>query len=169
MLKPNVNVLSFMLALFLAGCNPPANAPDTKADEASLRDNEAAWTKEMDGKDLEKCAAHYADDAILMAPGMPATKGKDAIRKSLQELFADPNFKLNFATQKVDVSGSGDLAATTGTYTMTMSDPKTKQPFQDKGNYVTVYRKLGGSWKAVSDINTSETLPALSPAPAPNK
>jgi ketosteroid isomerase-like protein len=55
------------------------------------------------------------------------------------------------------VAGSGDLAYSRGTYTMTMTDPKTKKPVTDHGSYVTDYRKQpDGSWKAVADIVTSE-------------
>jgi hypothetical protein len=43
---------------------------------------------------------------------------------------------------------------------MTVTDPKTKKAITDKGTYVTGYRKqTDGSWKAVSDINTSELPP----------
>jgi ketosteroid isomerase-like protein len=80
-------------------------------------------------------------------------------------MLADPNFKLQFEATKADVAKSGDIAYTQGTYSMTMSDPKTKQPVTDKGKYVTVYKKQAdGSWKAVSDILNSD-LPLPGPEP----
>ncbi len=43
---------------------------------------------------------------------------------------------------------------------MTMTNPKTKKPVEDKGSYVTVYKKQAdGNWKAIEDINTSEVAP----------
>ena len=67
-------------------------------------------------------------------------------------MLADPNFAVTFAATKVDAAGSGDLAYTQGTYSMTASDPKTKAPVTEKGKYLTVYRKQAdGSWKAVED------------------
>ena len=59
------------------------------------------------------------------------------------------------------MSKGGDLGFTEGSYTMTMTSPATKKPMTDKGSYVTVYKKLAdGSWKAISDIATSEVPPA---------
>ena len=52
-----------------------------------------------------------------------------------------------------------------GTYTMTMTDSKTKKVMNDHGSYVTDYRKQpDGSWKAVADIVTSE-VPMAPAAP----
>ena len=60
------------------------------------------------------------------------------------------------------------MAYTQGAYTLTLTDPVTKKPINDKGSYVTLYKKQpDGSWKAVSDIASSATPP--SPPPPPNK
>jgi ketosteroid isomerase-like protein len=101
-----------------------------------------------------------------MAPGMPPIKGTDAIRAALSRMMADPNMKLNFASDRVEVADSGDMAATRGSYTMTATDPVTKKPVTESGSYVTVFRKQkDGAWKAVLDINTSEAQPVAPPAP----
>jgi len=80
--------------------------------------------------------------------------------------MADPNLKLDFASDRVEVADSGDLAATRGSYTLTVTDPVTKKPVNDKGSYVTVFRKQkDGAWKAVFDINSSEVPPVAPPEP----
>jgi hypothetical protein len=44
---------------------------------------------------------------------------------------------------------------------MTVSNPKTKKPITDKGNFLTLYRKQNdGSWKATEDFNASEIPPS---------
>jgi ketosteroid isomerase-like protein len=91
-----------------------------------------------------------------MAPGEAAVTGKDAVRNELQGMMKDPALSLQFQATRVDVAKSGDLGYSQGTYTMTMTDPKTHKPVTDHGSYVTTYRKQAdGSWKAVSDIATS--------------
>ena len=86
----------------------------------------------------------------------------------LKQMLADPVLTLKFEASRVEVASSGDMAYTQGSYTMTMTDPSTKKPINDKGSYVTVYKKQAdGSWKAVSDIASSATPP--SPAPAQGK
>jgi uncharacterized protein (TIGR02246 family) len=152
------------IALTMTACN---QTPDTHdADVKAIQDNEAQWNQEYAAKDNDKIVAHYADDAILMVPGTPSTSGKEAIRAALKEMVADPALSLQFHATKVEVAKSGDVAYTQGTYTMTLTDPKTKQVINDHGSYVTTYRKQpDGTWKAVADIATSEVPP---PAPPPS-
>jgi uncharacterized protein (TIGR02246 family) len=151
------------IALLMTACS---QMPDTHdADVKAIQDQETQWNQDFASKDAEKIAAHYADDAVLIAPGAPATTGKDAIRASLKGMASDPALSLKFHASKIDVAKSGDLAYTQGSYTMTMTDPQTKQIINDRGSYVTTYRKQpDGSWKAIADIATSEVPP---PAPAP--
>ena len=93
-------------------------------------------------------------------PGAPAFKGKEAIRAAWKTMLDDPNFKINFSADRVEISAGGDLASTKGSYTLTLTDSKTKKPVDDKGSYVTVYKKQAdGGWKAVEDITASEIAP----------
>lgn len=156
------SLLAGTMMTLLVGCA----APDTHdADVKAIKDNEVQWNKDFAAKDVDKMAAHYADDAVLMAPGMPAASGKSAIQNMLKEMVSDPALSLKFEAARVEVAKSGDVAYTQGAYTMKMTNPATKQPMDDKGSYVTTYKKQAdGSWKAICDINTSEVPP---PAPPP--
>jgi uncharacterized protein (TIGR02246 family) len=155
-----------LLALMAAACNQTANTHD--ADVQALKDVETQWNQDYVAKDADKLAAHYTDDAVLMVPGSPSTAGKDAIRNELKQMVADPALSLKFQATKVDTSNSGDMGYTQGTYTLTVTDPQSKQVINDHGSYVTVYRKQSdGTWKAVSDIATSEV--PMPPPPAPAK
>ena len=161
-------VITILLALGMTGCKQ-APAPQTSdthdADVQAIKDNEAQWNKDWQAKDVDKLVAHYTDDAVLMAPGMSPLTGKDAIRTGLQGMVNDNALSLTFSADRVDVAKSGDMAYTQGAYTMTMTDPATKKPVNDKGSYVTVYKKQAdGSWKAASDIASSATTPGPAPA-----
>jgi uncharacterized protein (TIGR02246 family) len=155
--------------LSMTGCSPaPAPAPpDTHdADVKAISDMEAKQVADFAAKNLDALVGFYADDAAVMTPGGPPSKGKDAIRNGLKEMIADPAMKLVFKADRVDVSKGGDLGYTQGTYTLTMTNPVTHKPFEDHGSYVTTYRKQAdGSWKAVADIATSE----VPPMPPPKK
>ena len=92
------------LALLLAGCNttpPAAPAVDLVAEQSKVRDIESNWAKEAAAKDLEKAVGHYTDDAVLMVPGAPAAKGKEAIHAAWKSMLDDPNMKLNFSSDRV--------------------------------------------------------------------
>jgi len=154
------------LAALTVACSN--SMPDTHdADVAALKDNEAAWVKDAATKDVDKWAAHYTDDASLLMAEAPIVTGKDGIRAALKPFLSDPNFALTFGATKVDVAKSGDLGYTQGTYSMTATNPATKAPSEEKGKYLTVYRKQAdGSWKAVEDTFMSDAPP---PPPPPTK
>jgi len=148
-------------ALMLSGCG--ASTPDTHdADVKAIKDFEAQWNQDFAAKNLDKMMGNYTSDGDLLSSNAPIASTLDARRGAFKAMLDDPNFHLQFAATKVEVAKSGDIAYTQGTYTMTLTDPATKQPVTDKGKYVTVYKKQAdGGWKAVEDIqNTDLPMPA---------
>lgn len=154
-----------LVAVTMSCSQGPKSAETHDTDVQALKDIEAQWNKDYEAKDLDKIVGHYTDDVVLMAPGTAPAVGKDATRSLLKQMVADPALSLKFEATRVEVARGGDMAYTQGSYTMTMTDPSTKKPINDKGSYVTVYKKQAdGSWKAVSDIATSATPPGSAPA-----
>jgi uncharacterized protein (TIGR02246 family) len=144
--------------LILTGCSPSPAPDNREADAHALRDGEvAAFVKDWGGKDTDRIAAHYTDDGNVMIPNSPMMTGKDAIGKALKEAMADPNWSLALQPVQVEVSRSGDLGYTRGTYVLTATDPASKKAVTEKGRFVTIFRKQAdGSWKAVQDINNAD-------------
>jgi uncharacterized protein (TIGR02246 family) len=151
---------SAAMAISLTACQQ--SAPDTHdADVKAIGDSEAQWNADYKAKDLDRVMSHYADAAVLMVPGSPISKGSDAIRNDLKQMLADPAMALTFHASTVDVSKSGDLGFTQGSYNLTVTDPASHKVINDHGSYVTTYRKQAdGSWKATADIATSDVPPA---------
>ena len=145
----------------LVGCAPappPAPVVDVAAETAKIKEIEATWVKEAAAKDLDKIVAHYTDDGVFMGPGAPAAKGKDAIRAGWKDLLG-MSTDMKFASDLVDISQAGDMASAKGSYTMRVTNPKTKKASEDKGSFVTVYKKQAdGGWKAKVDIAVSEVM-----------
>jgi uncharacterized protein (TIGR02246 family) len=158
-----------LVALMITACTPPPPPapPDTHdADVKAINDLETQWNKDYVARDGDKIAGYYADDAVLMAPGMEALHGKDAIHNGAKQMVADPAFSLKFQADRVDVAKSGDVAYSQGSYQMAGTDPATHKVINDHGSYVTTYHKQpDGSWKAVADIATS----AVPMSPPPKK
>ena len=89
----------------------------------------------------------------MLAVPERTVKGAEAIAKANDEDLKDPAFKLDFTNEKTDTSG--DLAYTSGSFKVTYTDAKTKQPVDGAGTYVTVFKKQAdGTWKVVADIAT---------------
>ena len=138
----------------LASCQQADGKVDTTKIEAHLKQDEARWNQAYAAHDAAALAGAYADDAALANPVSVVT-GIDAIRKETSAFAADPNLQVQFASDRVQVAASGDLAYTRGHYTLTMTDPATKKPATSKGSYLTVWQKQkDGAWKAVEDFIT---------------
>ncbi|HET9359126.1 MAG TPA: DUF4440 domain-containing protein [Vicinamibacterales bacterium] len=145
--------LTFLVTL--AACTQaPAPVADTReADAAAIRATEEAWKAAWSTKVADNITPYWAENATLMAPGLPAVKGSAAIKPVIAELVADPNFSLSLQTVTVEASRGGDFGYTQGTYTVTATDPATKKAVTEKGKYLTLYMKQpDGSWKSVQDI-----------------
>jgi uncharacterized protein (TIGR02246 family) len=160
---PLVLVLAFAACAQPQPAPSPTPTPDTRAaDEAAIRAAVKEWSAAAQAKDPDKFSSFYADDAVVMLANSPDFSGKSAIREALGGMMQDPNFALSFENDKVVVARSGDLAYETGTFSLTMSDPK-KKPATEKGHYVVVWQKQGdGAWKAMVDAPVSD--PPESPA-----
>ena len=148
-----------LMGVTLAACDtgkvPPALPVDTGQIVTAIKAEEEQWVQDFATKDVDKVSAHYAQDATLMLPGSAAVTGMPEIRKMLAGMFADPKFILTFSSQKTEVAQSGELAYTRGTYSLTSTNPKTKQAEIQTGSYVTSFKKQAdGSWKAEDDIVT---------------
>jgi uncharacterized protein (TIGR02246 family) len=141
--------------LLLAACDKEPAKPDTAAIQKELQLAEAKWNRAYAERDAEALAAMYADDAALANPGEALVRGKDAIRKATASFAADPNLKVAFEANRIQVAASGDFAYTRGRYALTMSDPDSGKPETSTGYYLTVWQKQSdGSWKAVEDFIT---------------
>ena len=112
-------------------------------------------------KDTSGMGALFAADGYEMPPNSKAMKGPDEVRKGTAEMFrATPDFKVTFEPSTITVADAGDLAAERGTYKLSFTGPKGKK-IEDHGNYVTVWKKVDGQWKVLSDINSSEVSGAM--------
>ncbi len=158
-MKPIHSILAGAGALALIGACHPAAAPASQVDTAKiaadLKAGEAQWNLDLASKDAARDAAHYDDDATVMAPGFAPMRGKATIQATMGQVMTDPNFSLAFTADNVVVSPSGEMAYTQGHFTQSESDAKTHAKVTSTGSYVTVYKKeADGSWKAVEDIAT---------------
>ncbi len=155
------------LVLFAAGCGEQ-KPPDTRAaDEKSIRDADAQWSKTAAARDIDGTVSYYSDDASLLAPNAPIASDKQSIRAAWAGLLT-PDTSLSWQASKVEVARSGDLAYLIGTYQLTTKDAHGK-PVSDNGKFVEVWKKQADSkWKVVADIFNSD-MPLVQPRPVAEK
>jgi len=160
-----VLTLVSLAAVVSAACaQPPSQPPDTRAaDESAIRATDIAWAKAGAAKDVDGHLSYYTPDAVLLPPNERAATDKDAVRKTIADLYGLPGLVLSWQPTKVEVARSGDLGYSQGTYELTFNDPSGK-PMMDHGKYLEVWKKQSdGSWKCAVDTFNSD----LPPAPPP--
>jgi uncharacterized protein (TIGR02246 family) len=156
------NVDSAKLYYVMTGCHIVIKMDNLEPDVKSIRELEDKAREAAKAKDLDLYISFYADNAVLLWPGVPMVIGRAAIRKFMRAFLSMPDFSLSFETAHIEVSRSGDLAYTYGTNKVTLVDPNGKK-MKDSGKYLTVYRKQSdGTWQVVADTGNSDL-----PAPIP--
>jgi len=141
--------LWLVTAVLLTGCSSTVNV---QQERDALMNKDKEWS--MTTKDLDKFVSYYAPDASVYAPGFPIATGPQAIKTTFTSIAsANPGFALNFTVNKADVSASGEIGYTAGTYEMSMTGGS------DKGKYVTIWKKKDGNWIVSEDIFNSDKAP----------
>jgi ketosteroid isomerase-like protein len=157
--KPCSAVAPALAASLLLSCAPQPAADTRAEEEKAILAMEAEWSKST-ASGIDAFVSYYSEDASVFPPNAPVATGHAAIKAGLGPLFSAPGFSLSFQSNKVEVARSGDIAYSSGSYTLTMNDAK-GNPMTDKGKFVTAFRKdAEGKWKVTADMfNTDMPLP----------
>ena len=148
------------VVLAMTACSGPVQSDSRAADEAAIRDADAASLRAIAARQVDATLSYYDEGASLLMPNAPIVTGRDGIRKAWEPMFAIPGFRLEPKTTKVEVARSGDLAYAQGSYQFTAFDPK-GGPVNDRGKFVVVWKKQPGStWRIAADIWNSDMQPA---------
>jgi len=144
--------ISFLvISFFLFSCNQ--STVDLKAEEAAIRKTDSTWSSlAKQGEDVDKIVSYWSDDAVLLAPGQPAVKGKEALRKMVTDSKNIPGFSISWRSSDINFSPDGKLAYMYGENLMTMKD-STGMSLNFPGRGYTIWRKeADGNWKCVVDF-----------------
>jgi ketosteroid isomerase-like protein len=159
-----LSLLVVLALLSLSSACQTQTAADTRAaDETTLKNLDAEWSKAAGAKDVEKTVSYYTDDAQILPPNMPSITNKQGARAMWGGMFSVPGFGGGWTATKVEVARSGDIGYVTGTYELSETDASGK-PIVDKGKYLEVWKKQAdGSWKCVIDMFNSDLPSVASP------
>ena len=164
-------VTGIAIAALLAGCTAqaPADAVDTAKIGEAVKAQSAALLAAFNAHDAEKAVSFDAPDYIGMFHGQPNVVGPEADLAITKAQVADPAAKVSVSDETVSVAAAGDRALWRSTYAYTYTDPATKQPKTETGNFLIGWRKQeDGSWKAawsvISDTAPSDGAPAAAAA-----
>jgi len=116
----------------------------SKADVQKLDDALAA---ELNKTDSAAVANFYAEEAILLPPGMARIQGRRAIEKFWNDTLASLS-EIKLTADEVEAMGP-NVAQEIGHFTGTI---KAKEPEKVTGKYVILWRKFGPDWRIGTDI-----------------
>jgi uncharacterized protein (TIGR02246 family) len=150
--------IAFLSLIFLSlaafGQKVEKKQVDLKIEEQTIRSTSMKWLKLQNNHDVAGVAALFADDGVAYDMNQEPSVGPVAIQKSLtQTQKENPKEVVNWTTDRVEIASSGELAVEYGSYNVTGSG--LNGTGTDHGKYVTVYRKVNGTWKVVADIDNS--------------
>jgi len=156
--------LSAVIVVALAGCYAPAEdadqapAVDLAAEAAAVEAVSMQWLAATQARDLNAATALFAEDAVFFDQGEGSIEGLEAIRADIESSWAEnPDFALSWSTSSVEVASSGDMAWEHGSWVYDVDGAG--EAVEMTGEYITVYRKIDGAWKAVADMGvTHETM-----------
>jgi ketosteroid isomerase-like protein len=159
-------LLFVVLAFLVAACSQPPPAPVSKPDlameEKAIRDADAQWLKDSQERNAAAEAALFASDGVAYRAHLAPIVGPAAYQAYVTKDYEEnPKLVAAWTTDSIQVSESADLAIQTGEYDFTGIGPKGEG--EDKGRFVTVWKKVGSEWKVAYDIG-STTMPEAPPA-----
>ena len=156
-------ILPAALLLAISGCTTPVEqvesgggkSTDYEGDiQAILNLEQRVFDAQISG-DLEAWLSYFADDAIVMAPNLPALTGKAAIREWNAPYFEQ--FHLHEESDEREVEVAGDWAYIRAHWTWILTPKSGGEPVRDTGNSIWILRRQqDGSWKIARGIYNSD-------------
>lgn len=147
--------MSLLVTSLLALLAAPAAKPDLEAARAAIRAADIAMSDATVARSVQGFLSHLSEDVSFLPENAPTATGKAAVRELWADLFGPSGPTLSWSPAKVEVSASGELGFSTGTYEVKARDGEGR-PVTRTGRYFTVWRKQkDGSWKVVFDSGCS--------------
>jgi len=136
--------------LSIISCNT-TTTPSVEYEKKLITEISAARAKAFNEGNAAAIAAWFTEDALLMAPGKPAAKGKAAVQSYYQSVFDEYTTQLESHYEEVDVSGK--LAYGRGYAKVTLLPKKGGASLISTAKYLNILKKQpDGTWKTTHDI-----------------
>ena len=153
-----ITVVALLVAtiVFPVAHRPVSASPKATAD--TLKRLEGEFMRAAAEKGSAGYMSYYADDSVEVPNGAPAIHGKAEIAKGMGFLD-DKNNRLIWTPVGADISSSGDMGYTYGTFEFHSTD-KDGKPAIEYGKYTSIWKlQSDGSWKVVLDMGNANPAP----------
>jgi ketosteroid isomerase-like protein len=131
-----------------------AQSASTAADEAAIAEFNRKYLKAINDGDIDTLAALTTDGHMMIMSGGPPLTGKQALVDAMTRAFQTTDFDESWAPEETVVSG--DLAYQRGTFVVVAKPKAGGAETRTTGNFLRIYRKIGGAWFMVRDSFNSQ-------------
>lgn len=146
-------VMTLLVATIAVPVSHHTAAASPKATVETLKQLEGEFMRAAAEKGSKGYLSYYADDAVEVPNGAPLISGKVNIAPGMMFLD-DPNNRLTWTPVGGDISSSGDLGYTYGTFEFRSKDKV------DHGKYTSIWKlQRDGIWKVVLDMGNASPEP----------
>jgi len=151
-------VVALLVVIIALPIARPTVSASPKATPEMLKQLEGEFMKAAADKGSQGYMSYYADDSVEVPNGAPLIQGKAEIAKGMGFLD-DKNNRLLWTPVGADISASGDLGYTYGTFEFHAKDKDGKAVVQ-YGKYTSIWKQQkDGSWKVVLDMGNANPEP----------
>ncbi|MBL7697509.1 MAG: nuclear transport factor 2 family protein [Chitinophagaceae bacterium] len=133
----------------MAGCGISATY-SIEDDVQQIKEISSARAKAFNEGNAADIAKYFADDALLMAPGKPVSKGTKAVEEYYKLIFDQYTTVLESHYEEVEVSG--DLAYGRGEAKVTLTPKSGGASSVSTAKYLNILKRVNGAWKTTHDI-----------------
>jgi ketosteroid isomerase-like protein len=145
-------VVALLAGLLAASLAPHASAQS--ADEAAIGEFNRRYLQAINDGDIDALASLTTDGHMMIMSGGPPLVGKQALVDAMTRAFQTTDFDESWAPEETVVSG--DLAYQRGTFVVVAKPKAGGAESRITGNFLRIYRKVGGAWFMVRDSFNSQ-------------
>jgi len=126
------------------------------ADKKAITAVSAARAEAFNNSNAAEIASHFTEGAVLMAPGKPTSKGREAVETYYQSIFDE--YKPELDSRYVEIRVSGDIAYARGIAHVTLIPKNGSKTTTSTAKYLNILeRQSDDTWKTTHDIwNSNE-------------
>lgn len=166
-MKLNGKMAGFLAAtslLMLTACGG-AGAADTTKITSAVKANAEAVVAAYNAHDAAKAASYDAPDYLGLFHGAAPVAGLAADEAEMKLQMEDPAVNWTVSDGSVTVAQAGDMAVYQAAYVFAYTDPGTRKPATERGNWVAIFKKQDdGTMKLWRSLGID--IPATSSSPA---
>lgn len=117
-----------------------------ETDLAAIYEHREAYNRALLEGDVEAWLATLSDDCVYLPPGIPAVRGKEAIREWVTETLFEPyHNELDYDFEELEFEGARAIGW--GRFHQTLTPRDGGEPLELRGNFLDVFhRRPDGAW-----------------------